>query len=327
MSHLQAMDNLSKFCNSADYAYLENIPKKYENLIVDYCYDILWQKYGNQQLAKDILLYFNKITTKSVPDIKFEVIINASYKNDTYSELIQNGITAIPIIKPEELKKYQKRFLETIENFPEYRRGSNKNLAANEKPLLYVAGGFGAFANPASFHNPLVRELRMKAYEKLKPIMRQLINSRIDKNLKNNWKFECLFDRMMYRLASQVPQKEAWHRDVLPPKLPETDDEVFGGWINLDSHNQYFSCIPGSHLGVKLTNISSGFDVLKSNIENKLRIAHKTELSKLANKKEVEIYVKTKVDKIYDQLVSDKFNTKFVVPPGHIVIFPPVYFT
>jgi hypothetical protein len=37
----------------------------------------------------------------------------------------------------------------------------------------------------------------------------------------------------------------AWHRDNSPAAL--ADDSIFGGWINLDETDQYFSCVPGSH--------------------------------------------------------------------------------
>jgi|UniRef100_A0A6C0J1Q4 hypothetical protein len=68
-----------------------------------------------------------------------------------------------------------------------------------------------------------------------------------------------LIDRMMVRNPGVKPSPETWHRDVAPTELLLDDAIVYGGWINLDNKDQYFSCIIGSHLGIKLKNLKSGF--------------------------------------------------------------------
>jgi hypothetical protein len=54
---------------------------------------------------------------------------------------------------------------------------------------------------------------------------------------------------MLYRKKGLKPTAESWHRDEAINTNP--DDVVYGGWINLDSTSQYFSCMPGTHRGAK----------------------------------------------------------------------------
>ena len=61
-----------------------------------------------------------------------------------------------------------------------------------------------------------------------------------------------------------------------------------GGWINLDKESQFMSCIPGSHLGVRLKGLKSGFATI--------------------GKKDIDKF------KPYKQL--------FEIKPGHCIIFP-----
>ena len=54
---------------------------------------------------------------------------------------------------------------------------------------------------------------------------------------------------MLYRKVGRSPSRESWHRDEAINA--EENDQIFGGWINLDTEDQYFSCAPGTHTGVK----------------------------------------------------------------------------
>ena len=73
-------------------------------------------------------------------------------------------------------------------------------------------------------------------------------------------KLQMVPDRMLYRHRGQAPSSESWHRDVTPSKYLNKGDEVYGGWLNLDlDKNQYFSFIPGSHLGVNPLDLREGF--------------------------------------------------------------------
>ena len=56
---------------------------------------------------------------------------------------------------------------------------------------------------------------------------------------------ECLHAGLGLGLA---PSAESWHCDEAELALP--DDLLFGGWWNFDDEDQFFSCVPGSHVAV-----------------------------------------------------------------------------
>jgi hypothetical protein len=151
------------------------------------------------------------------------------------------GYLVIPFIPSDDIESTRGRFLDTARGFPEY-----QNV---EKQFQFVAGGFSALGNPASFHNPFVREMRQKAYATHRRLFR---NSGLNGH--------ALFDRMMLRPAGKSPTKESWHRDVTPGLAVE--DTMYGGWVNFDSLPQYFSCVPRSHNDAKDNAV--GFAKIKS---------------------------------------------------------------
>jgi hypothetical protein len=113
----------------------------------------------------------------------------------------------------------------------------------------FVGGGFSALGNPSSFHSMVVRHLRRIAH-----------NAMVNENpfeLGSEYKVSQVIDRLMKRIPGAAPGKESWHRDVATNT--KEGDIVFGGWINLDGSDQYFSCIPGTHNDAVST--SSGFVV------------------------------------------------------------------
>lgn len=154
----------------------------------------------------------------------------------------------------------------------------------HESDQQYVLGGFSAFANPSSFHNPTVRILREWCMATVIDVMKGLVTNK-------QTKLEQIIDRMMIRRKGLNPSKESWHRDEAPSI--KTGDVVFGGWINLDSTPQYFSCIPRSHK----VNSSGGGGFVK---------------------------IDAKTLKMYNQKSSIKTNmtkTKVEIGPGDIIIF------
>ena len=56
--------------------------------------------------------------------------------------------------------------------------------------------------------------------------------------LRNGRKLEQDIDRMLWRTYNLQPPAETWHRDEA--KTANDDDDVFGGWWNLDAKPQYF---------------------------------------------------------------------------------------
>lgn len=101
----------------------------------------------------------------------------------------------------------------------------------------FVLGAFGAFGNPASFHSKEIYALRYILFHKLKFLF---------KNVDPGRKLEMLFDRLAIRREGASIGGESFHRDTC--SLMSTDDNIYGGWINLDdTETQYFSCVPGTH--------------------------------------------------------------------------------
>lgn len=99
----------------------------------------------------------------------------------------------------------------------------------------FVLGAFGALGNPSSFHHPQIRQLRNSIYEHMLPLFASQFPSK---------HLQLLIDRFCIRRAKTTVSGETWHRDISFPNMPH----IYGGWVNLDSVSQYFSCVPGSHL-------------------------------------------------------------------------------
>ncbi len=125
--------------------------------------------------------------------------------------------------------------LDEASRFPEFKPATKK----------FVMGGFGACGNPSSFHNPTVRTFRQWAQVVLvvsvfKPLVETFEQPQ-------NWLLDQMFDRMTIRVKGEKPSKESWHRDEAGDLIAKGDDKVYGGYVNLDSTDQFFSCVPGTH--------------------------------------------------------------------------------
>jgi hypothetical protein len=127
-----------------------------------------------------------------------------------------------------------------MKHFPEY-------LHPGQPGTVYVNGGFGALGNPAAFHNPAVRSLRLLFMSYIVPMVGAL--NRMQRTPGRS--LEQIFDRLSLRRKGTSATAEAWHRDQAALPNPERED-VFGGWINLDlTETQYFSGVPGTHVQEK----------------------------------------------------------------------------
>lgn len=310
--------DIKKFCKNPTKKLFSRLSPDLQEEMIQTCFDVLSQKFGKQKKALKILKVLGQISI-----IHGYTIYTGNMKlKNPVEQITRMGITTLPVIDINELENIRKRLDSEMEHFPEYRRyKSNPRFNGAGDPLVYVLGGFAAFGNPSAFHNPLVREIRVKCWKKAIHLFHQMIKRYYDKNLRDNYKVEMLFDRMMFRKAGQKAVAEAWHRDVIPPELIDRRDEIFGGWINLDNKDQYFSCLPGTQLGIFQRDIPSGFDTML-----------KREMSKMSKKmdvkKEMEKMTKSQKQKYLEKLVKlvihevGTYRHKFKVPPGHMVIFP-----
>lgn len=128
--------------------------------------------------------------------------------------------------------QHKKDFLYAASNFPELQRGA-------ESPSL---GGFGAMGCPSSHHAPIIRKLRQWAAAVVIPkVLKPYI-----KILGKRFNIEQYMERSTIRAPGAAPSRESWHRDE--SIFASGDEQMFGGWINLDSRSQWFSCIPSSQL-------------------------------------------------------------------------------
>jgi hypothetical protein len=271
---------LRQICIHENFEYFKHLDKQTKILLVETCFTSLFLAKGNRRLAKNILSYLELIRQEDLT-----LVFNNNLDFPPYKELKMKGVTTIPIFSEVELKDLQQRLTQTTNYFPEYKRDpTNRELNLNGELLKYTLGGAAFLGNPSSFHNILVREIRLKTQEIInKVIFEPLLN-----NLNCKQNIQMLIDRLMIRNPGVKPSPESWHRDVAPKELLLDDDIIYGGWVNLDSKDQYFSCILGSHLDIKLRTLNSGFATIP-----------KDEVKRIG-----------------------KFKTKIKIPPGHLILFP-----
>lgn len=175
---------------------------------------------------------------------------------DVYYELIKHGVAVIPIIPEDLIEDYRDDFKEALRSFPEYKRDEgDPDLTEDGNTIVYVYPGFGALGTPSSFHNHFVRDLRIEAREEVDEFFRGLCQWLELEGMN----LEMLFDRMCHRHPSMKAPREAWHRDVVPGDLITRECRLFGGWINIDPVPQYFSCVPGSQIGLIQKELDDGF--------------------------------------------------------------------
>ncbi|GAF82047.1 unnamed protein product, partial [marine sediment metagenome] len=285
----------------------------------------------NKEIAMEVLEHFGVV--KSFYKAQGKNIIHYTGNIDTsdpIKELLYIGVTTVPVYSPSELTDIGKKFDEACLTFPEYlRSASNPSKNPDNQDLLYVLGGFGAYGNPASFHNMFVRDLRNRANQSVKnKLLKPLVTSYPDQKFAKKLKSQVLFDRMMNRPAMQEPTAEAWHRDIIEKSTGNIapGDIIFGGWVNTSKHPQAFSYIPGSHLGVDLYSLKSGgfaepgaiFDKSIGTVQKKIKNTEDEDEKEELKKNLKELRGKRK--KLYE--LFKQFKSRTVVPPGHAIIFP-----
>jgi hypothetical protein len=158
-----------------------------------------------------------------------------------------DGVVVVPCLTGE-VQALKDEFLHVMRTLPELR----DDVA--EPARVPAFGGFGALGLPSSFHHPFVRQLRRTVYDAMRPFFEALIETL------PGHKLEQLVDRVQLRQPGTTPTAESFHRDlsVYGPGCSAADgDHFFGGWVNLDTAPQAFSCVTGSHAPGE--NSGSGF--------------------------------------------------------------------
>lgn len=193
--------------------------------------------------------------------------INSIFKDKLQKyaqELYVNGIVVIDLENfINDLNEYN--FIENTDFLKEIKKIQLQDFKIDNPEYGFVLGAFGAFGNPASFHNELLYKLRYILFKNL---------SKIFRNIDSEKYLECLFDRFCIRRKDTQIMGESFHRDTC--SLMSDSDNIYGGWINLNSkkskNNQYFSCVPGTHTCTGrggFEKISGNYDKSKIKIEIK----------------------------------------------------------
>ena len=152
------------------------------------------------------------------------------------------GVAVYKVLDGGEVAKWRGFLKRAVDNAPEFKERPNQTSLFDTQDVNLAVGGFAALAHPSSFHNEFARALRFKAEHH---VVEKDIFGLGDGGPNAGKNLEQIVDRTMIRRPGQTPTAELWHRDVARGTMD--DDEVFGGWINLDTGNdQYFSCVPGS---------------------------------------------------------------------------------
>jgi len=118
-----------------------------------------------------------------------------------------------------------------------------REFTTQDKNQLFVLGGFGALANPSSFHHPERRKLLQDVFAYMFPMFGRLFEG-------TDYEYLSMIpDRFAIRRNDQQVGSETWHKDVsfaLDSNNMIKNAMMFGGWINLDANkSQFFSCVPG----------------------------------------------------------------------------------
>ena len=314
------------FCLEKDPHILHKMTPTAKALLIDGCFSVLFQKFGDQELAAIALEELGEIKKLRYKANESEGKANFQKKKGLhgkaartawkklsekerlayrpwvssfvytgkpmggYQDLKRTGATIVKVINKKDLPKAREGFMAAARSFPEYKRNPrDPNQTVDGHPLVYALGGFAAFGNPASFHNPYVRQQRLTARKAVLSLFETVIRLMHDEKQRTKTKFQMVPDRMLYRHRSQAPSAESWHRDVTPAEYLSGGDEVYGGWLNLDLiQNQYLSFIPGSHLGVNLMDLREGFASLSDEAVE----------------------------------VVKPYRSRIAVPPGYALIFP-----
>lgn len=209
--------------------------------------------------------------TKRIKQAKTSKAHN-SFEQDGLQEG-QSGVVCIEILDDESLGKARSDLKEAFNNFREFvpkrklriengrvvegelvMENIEGNVWKTKKPtldnddFLPVGGSFGALSVPSSFHNPFVRRMRrLVHYEVLK-------SGKLPIQGRN---FEQVADRLLVRRPGKSPTAEAWHRDEA--MFAEKGDDVYGGWLNLDTKVQYFSFVPNTAFDQSVKGLNRGF--------------------------------------------------------------------
>ncbi len=161
-------------------------------------------------------------------------------------EFIKNNVVCFPVLDSEELTFTRERVTLAILDAPEFKEKNS---------LIRQFDKFGALGIASSFHHPELRALRRIIANR---------SSAFKRIVKKAYEFEYyheLLDRLSFRRVGTSEFKQTAHTDNTPLGTEESDSLVAGSITNLNDHDIFFSCIPGS---AKAGGEDAGFHRLNS---------------------------------------------------------------
>jgi hypothetical protein len=159
--------------------------------------------------------------------------------------LSKDGVTVVRMLSEAGLNEFRRVFNESILTFPEFKPEILEKAVTSTTGVELVGGGFGALGNTSSFHCEFARRARLYAHPFAIALLANYdLYDPSQLGAPRRW-LEQLFDRMMYRPVGKKPTAESVHRDQSPSQ--DQADVCFGGWLNLSTNTQHFSCVPGTH--------------------------------------------------------------------------------
>lgn len=171
------------------------------------------------------------------------------------AELVQNfqqdGYIIVPIYSGAKLAQINAKIQEMILDYPEF----------GTSGLHPVMGGFGAHANPASFHHPTAQQVRLDVFD---AFSRHFFPALAESTENTHW--QMLFDRICSRSQNTPPVSgETWHYDTCDQSSHYATLSTTGGWVNLNlTEPQRFYAIKGL-FGTDYTD-GQGFSKLDSSL-------------------------------------------------------------
>ena len=122
--------------------------------------------------------------------------------------LLRHGVVVIPVFTLAEVAQHRHQLLDIeLQQMPEF---------IYPMPKL-VDGGFGALANPGSFHTPAVRALRKFIGVGTWALFQRVCLLEHPQDA-STWRLEQLLDRVAVRPVGSATSAEDWHRDQAPTR-------------------------------------------------------------------------------------------------------------
>lgn len=167
----------------------------------------------------------------------------------TYAEkLRRNGVVVVTHdFFKSNLPIFRHRLNETIASFPEFTKRPHLHEVSLNNLQVYTMDDTFALANPASYHNPLTRELRSFATNIM---IKTVFSEYLPLHAPNDYpayKLEHVMTPLtIYPPNIKIPY-ERWNANAKTNSKTLSMDQQFNGWLNLDRMPQYLLCILGSH--------------------------------------------------------------------------------